>query len=530
MPARKKKDHPFLAGGGEAADIIAGFDWQSTSLGPNEGWPPRLKSSISLILSSQVPIVTRWGEDGIMIYNDAYSAVAGGRHPDLFGSKVREGWPEVADFNDNVMKVGLAGGNARLSGSGAHALSRTARGAGVVRSRLLAAADESGKPVGVMAIVIETTGKMRAERELDAERQSLRRMFEQAPGFIAVTSGPEHRFTMVNKAYSTLIGHREVLGKTVCEAMPEVTAQGFVALLDQVYRTGQPFVGRSAKFELQHGPNEAIDERYLDFIYQPIVADGATTGIFLQGHDVTEQKRNETALRESEERFRLVAENAPVMLWMGDENGPLRLPEQVAARFLGRGRGQAQFLRLVRDRPSRRPQAHGAVRDGDAHTYRVLDRDPHEAGRRPDRTIRTNAQPRFGPRREFIGMIGVNVDVTRSRQTEKAIRSESRKLSILNRSGAEIAAELDVDRIVEIVTDACTELVGAQFGSFFYNVVNDKGESYMLYALSGVPREAFSKFPMPRETAVFQPTFNGEGVVRSDDILLDPRYGEERSL
>src|SRR5690606_34589431 len=141
------------------------------------------------------------------------------------------------------------------------------------------------------------------------------------------------------------------------------------------------------------------------------------------------------------------------------------------------------------------------------------------------RTVRTNAQPRFGPRREFVGMIGVNVDVTRSRRTENAIRSESRKLTILNRSGAEIAAELDIDRIVQIVTDACTELVGAQFGSFFYNVTDDKGESYMLYALSGVPREAFSKFPMPRNTAVFSPTFKGEGVVRSDDILLDPRYG-----
>jgi GAF domain-containing protein len=79
---------------------------------------------------------------------------------------------------------------------------------------------------------------------------------------------------------------------------------------------------------------------------------------------------------------------------------------------------------------------------------------------------------------------------------------------------------------VQIVTDACTELVGAQFGAFFYNVINDKGESYMLYALAGVPRESFDKFPMPRNTAVFEPTFKGAGVVRSDDILKDPRYGK----
>ncbi|EQB30379.1 hypothetical protein M529_20160 [Sphingobium ummariense RL-3] len=96
---------------------------------------------------------------------------------------------------------------------------------------------------------------------------------------------------------------------------------------------------------------------------------------------------------------------------------------------------------------------------------------------------------------------------------------------LLNRTGAAVAAERDLDRIVQLITDAGVELTGAEFGAFFYNLVNEKGESYMLYSLSGVPREAFSKFPMPRNTAVFAPTFSGEGVVRSDNIRLDPRYG-----
>jgi PAS domain S-box-containing protein len=102
---------------------------------------------------------------------------------------------------------------------------------------------------------------------------------------------------------------------------------------------------------------------------------------------------------------------------------------------------------------------------------------------------------------------------------------ESRRLEILLKVGAEIASELDLDRAVQTVTDAATELTGAAFGSFFYNVLNEAGESYMLYTLSGVPKEAFSKFPMPRNTKVFAPTFAGEGVVRSDDIQKDPRYG-----
>jgi PAS domain S-box-containing protein len=108
---------------------------------------------------------------------------------------------------------------------------------------------------------------------------------------------------------------------------------------------------------------------------------------------------------------------------------------------------------------------------------------------------------------------------------ETALRVEARALQVLNRTGAAIAAKLDLAEIVQIVTDAGVELTGAEFGAFFYNVQNDAGESYMLYTLSGVPREAFSKFPMPRNTRVFGPTFAGQGIVRSDDILKDPRYG-----
>ena len=91
--------------------------------------------------------------------------------------------------------------------------------------------------------------------------------------------------------------------------------------------------------------------------------------------------------------------------------------------------------------------------------------------------------------------------------------------------GAAVAAELDVHKIVQAIVDTSVDLTGAQFGAFFYNVLDEQGASYMLYALSGAPHSAFEKFPMPRATKVFEPTFKGEGVVRSDDIRADPRYG-----
>jgi PAS domain S-box-containing protein len=95
----------------------------------------------------------------------------------------------------------------------------------------------------------------------------------------------------------------------------------------------------------------------------------------------------------------------------------------------------------------------------------------------------------------------------------------------LNRVGALVASTLDRETVVQAVTDAATELTTAEFGAFFYNVVNDRGESYTLYTISGVPREAFAHFPMPRNTPVFEPTFRGTATVRSDDITRDPRYG-----
>ncbi len=101
-------------------------------------------------------------------------------------------------------------------------------------------------------------------------------------------------------------------------------------------------------------------------------------------------------------------------------------------------------------------------------------------------------------------------------------------LEQLSRIGAAITLETDPDKVVQRVTDEATKLVGAQFGAFFYNTVSAAGESYVLYTLSGVPREAFSRFPMPRNTAIFAPTFNGEATVRSDDITQDPRYGHNK--
>ncbi len=125
-----------------------------------------------------------------------------------------------------------------------------------------------------------------------------------------------------------------------------------------------------------------------------------------------------------------------------------------------------------------------------------------------------------------VGRVWSYRDITEQRGAEEALRDETRVLELLNRTGRSLASKLDLRDVVQAVTDAGTQISGARFGAFFYNVTNEDGDSLLLYTLSGVPREAFEKFGQPRATAVFGPTLRGGSAIRSDDITQDPRYGQ----
>jgi len=179
----------FLDSPSEVASLIRCFDWSATPLGRIEHWPQSLKTITGFLLRSPVPIVLLWGLDGVMIYNDAYSVFAGGRHPRLLGSKVREGWPEIADFNDNVMRVGLAGGTLAYKDQEL-TLHRTGAPEQVwMNLDYSPVLDESDRPAGVIAVVAETTARVLADRRIAAEQQRQRHLLGQMPGFAAVLTG-----------------------------------------------------------------------------------------------------------------------------------------------------------------------------------------------------------------------------------------------------------------------------------------------------------------------------------------------------
>lgn len=174
---------------------------------------------------------------------------------------------------------------------------------------------------------------------LDAERQHLRRLFEQAPGFVCILRGPEHVFELVNDAYYQLIGHRNSLGKSVREALPEIEGQGYFEVLDRVYRTGEPFVGTGMRMRVQRHPGALLDEVFVDFVYQPIVdAAGAVTGIFVQGHDITEQMRLATDRETLVEQQRFLSESIPQQVWTANPEGELVEINQRVIDYFGAGR------------------------------------------------------------------------------------------------------------------------------------------------------------------------------------------------
>jgi signal transduction histidine kinase/ActR/RegA family two-component response regulator len=288
----------FLNGGGEVGALMRTHDWHATRLGHPPTWPQSLRTVVELMLNSKFPMFLAWGPELCILYNDAYVEILGDKHPWALGRPLQQVWSEI--WKDLVPLVEQA-----LAGEAVYhenlPLTMQRRGYDEpvwFTFSYSPVRDESGKVAGMYCACVETTDQVVAERYRNEENERFRELFDQAPGFMAILRGPDHVFDIHNQAYSQLVGHRDIVGKPAREALPEVVEQGFISLLDQVYTAGEPYVGRAIAVKLQREPNEPLEERYLDFVYQPIRdARGKVTGLFAQGSDVTEREHAEKELR-----------------------------------------------------------------------------------------------------------------------------------------------------------------------------------------------------------------------------------------
>jgi PAS domain S-box-containing protein len=361
------------------AELLQVFDWRSTSLGVRSGWSSIVSSTIAIILQSPVPMVTLWGEDGVMIYNDAYAEVAGNRHPNLFGCPVKKGWPEAAEFNDHVMKTVLSG--ATLSYRDQHLILRR-KGAPADAWFDLDYSpipDEHQRNVGVLAVVTEVTNKVEAERWRGSELDRLRGMFDKAPGFVALMRGPNHVFELVNEAYQRLVGFRDVIGMPARGAYPDLEGQGFFEMLDRVYSSGEPYIGEGLPITFEQQEPAKRRERFVDLIYQAVRdPKGNIIGIFAQGSDVTDRVLAEQALRANERQSRQMFDGAvDYAILLLDCDGHVLRWNEGAKRIFGWDEieilgDQWGILFTQDDRTSGRPQEamNAALQLGTAHHER----------------------------------------------------------------------------------------------------------------------------------------------------------------
>ena len=289
---------PFLSGGGQMGAMMRAHDWSCSPLGHPRDWPQALRTTVGLMLNAKFPMFVAWGPELGFLYNDSYAMILGEKHPVALGARFHDVWREIWDDIHPLIVRALKGEATYMDRLPLRVNRHGYDEDAYFRFSYSPVRDEDGTVAGMFCACVETTAEVLAERYREEENQRLMTLFEQAPGILAVLRGGDHVFEIANESYQQLIGRRELVGKPVREALPELAGQGFFELLDQVFRSGQPFVGHAVPVRVQRDGSGVLEERFVDFVYQPIRdAKGEVAGIFVEGSDVTARKRVEDELR-----------------------------------------------------------------------------------------------------------------------------------------------------------------------------------------------------------------------------------------
>ncbi|MGB3335537.1 MAG: HWE histidine kinase domain-containing protein [Devosia sp.] len=289
--------YDFLAGGGEMGERIRAYDWQGSEIGSPDTWPQSLRVTVRLMLNTGHPMFIWWGPNLIQFYNDAYRHTMGPeRHPSALGQRGRECWDEIWPIIGPQIDYVMSGKGATWNEDALVPVTRHGRLDQVYWTYSYGPIDLDGSVGGVLVVCTDVTEQHLARERLRGESGRLRTLFEQAPGFMAILRGPQHVFELTNASYRRMVGDRDLVGKSVRDAIPDAEGQGFFELLDGVLKSREPYVGRQVPLTLAAG--EASRTVYVDFIYQPIFeADGAVTGVFVEGSDVTDHVNAQEHLR-----------------------------------------------------------------------------------------------------------------------------------------------------------------------------------------------------------------------------------------
>ena len=472
----------FLESGGEMGRLIRDHDWSQTPVGAIDTWPQPLRFALNICMGSSFPTAIYWGPELRLFYNDAWANIPAERHPWALGQRGEDVFPEIWGV------VGPQFARVMATGEGFSAFDQRLDMFRDGRTQeaywnysFTAIRDEYGAVVGILNQGNETTRTVMAERVRLAEVERLRELFEQAPGAVALLRGPDHVFEIANDAYLDLIGRRAVLGLSVAAALPEVVGQGFVALLDTVFATAEPHRGWAVPIAIARGGEEPVEERLIDFVYQPIKdSNGNVTDIFVEATDVTDRFHAEQRLRATEERLELALHTSiGVGIWDWDVQGDRVMADQRFATLYGVDPEQAiagvpiaQFLESIHpdDVDSLSRAINEAVETGSpyTHEYRVV---------RPDGDVRwvsTHGQCARDADDTPTRFLGVAFDITERVRAEEAALSTAEDLRTATEAQAFVYALTEqqraagtTDEIMGSTSRALGERLGLDRVGFF---------------------------------------------------------------
>lgn len=408
--------------------------------------------------------------------------------------------------------------------------------------------DPAGGVVGMLGVVQDITDQVQARATLRARAAVERESEERYRAFIEHSSEGIWRLEFSPPIDTSLPAEEQLALAYANGRLAECNA-----VMARMYGLESPddLVGKTLEFMLpasdpearayllsivQHGYRVTDVEskergadgetRYFSNSMTGVVVDGYVQRVWGAQRDISDRKRADRA----QAYLAAIVDSADDAILAKDLDGTIQSCNAAAERVFGFSAaeliGQPVRVLIPEERQGEEDEILARLRRGERieqfETLRL-----RKDGRAID--VSLTISPVRDTHGTVIGASKIARDVTALRAAERErvrlLEDNAAITAALNDVGAIVASDLDRDTVLQAVTDAATELTTAQFGAFFYNVVNDSGESYTLYTISGAPREAFAKFPMPRNTQVFDATFSGSSVVRSGDITRDPRYG-----
>ncbi len=295
----------FFADQGELATLIRQHNWAQTPLGSIEEWPQSLCTAVDLILAAQVPMAIAWGEEGRLLYNDAYRAILGStKHPEALGQPITRVFPEAGQTLEPLLQRIKTTGTGSAGSRQPALLERN----GHLAQRYLdfscsSIRDEAGAIGGILLLCQETTALGEAEARFY-------QLFEHAPAMIAILHGPDLHFEYVNTAFQQFVHGRAQNGQPIADVFPTLGLP-FIQLLRQVFNTGEPFIGNEVAVHWQR--EGAAREGFFDFVCQPMKnRQGVIDGVALHGVNITDQVLARRAVEAAEHRLATIVDQMPL--------------------------------------------------------------------------------------------------------------------------------------------------------------------------------------------------------------------------